>query len=125
MPFSIAVQHDLKAANNGMYEVKTLTVGGTITVLPGGPTPVSAGQALDAAISDKSFATWLARHPRKTWVNTNLFLQPGAIDVKALPSVPYWDVELFAEPRSWVILYVDASTARILGKAVCNVPCSR
>jgi hypothetical protein len=124
-PFSIAIQHDLKAVNNGMYEAKTLELGGTITVLPGGPIPVSAGQALDAAIRDKLFATWLAKHPRKTWANTNLFLQPGAIGVKVLPSVPYWDVELYAEPRSWVYLTVDASKAKILTHAVCNVPCSR
>jgi hypothetical protein len=124
-PFSIVIKHDLKAASNGMYQAKSLEVGGTITVLPGGPIPVSAGQALDAAIRDKLFATWLAKHPRKTWVNTNLFLQPGAIGVKVLPSVPYWDVELYAEPRSWVYLTVDASRGKILTHAVCNVPCSR
>jgi hypothetical protein len=125
MPFSIVVQHDPQAAGNGMYQAKTLEVGGMIVVLPGGPTPVSAGQALDAAIGDKVFATWLAKHPRKTWVNTNLFLQPGAIGVKVLPSVPYWDVEVFAEPRNWVMVYVDASKAKILSHTVCNVPCSR
>jgi hypothetical protein len=125
MPYSIVIQHDLKAADDGIVEAKTLEVGGMIEVLPGGPAPVSAGQALDAAIRDKLFATWLAKHPRKTWVNTNLFLQPGAIGVDSLPSVPYWDVELFAAPRSWVMLTVDASTAKILSHAVCNVPCSR
>jgi hypothetical protein len=125
MPFSITVQHDLQAAGNGMYQTKTLTIEGTIDVLPGGPNPVSAGQALDAALGDKKLATWLAKHPRKTWVNTNLFLQPGAIGVKELPSVPYWDVELFAEPRSWVFVYVDASTAKVLRHTVCDVPCDR
>lgn len=125
MPFAIAIQHDPQAAGNGMYQTKSLEVGGTIAVLSGGPTPVSAGQAIDAAIRDKVLATWLTKHARKTWVNTNLFLQPGAIGVKSLPSVPYWDVEIFAEPRSWVILSVDASTAKVLSHAVCNVPCSR
>jgi hypothetical protein len=125
MPFSIAVQHDVQAVGNGIEQAKTLEVGGALTVLPGGDTPVSAGQALDAAISDKQVATWLAKHPRKTWVNVNLFLQPGAIGVKALPSVPYWDVEVFAEPRSWVMVTVDASKGEVLTRAVCNIPCNR
>lgn len=124
-PFSVAIQHDAKAADNGMSDVKTLKLDGTIDVLPGGPIPLSAGQALDAAIGDKQFAKWLPKHPRKTWVNTNLFLQPGAIGTDVMPSVPYWDVELFANPRSWVMLTVDASTGKVLTHAVCNVPCSR
>jgi hypothetical protein len=125
MPFSIVIQHDVKAGSNGMYRVESLEVRGTIDVLPGGRAPVSAGQALDAAIGDKVFAKWLATHPRATWVNTNLFLQPGAIGVKSLPSVPYWDVELYAEPRSWVVVTVDAATGKVLTRAVCNVPCDR
>jgi hypothetical protein len=125
MPFSIVIEHDPEDAGNGFYSTTALEVGGTITVLPGGPIPISAGQALDAAIRDKLFAKWLAKHPRKTWVNTNLFLQPGAIGVKVLPSVPYWNVELYAEPRSWVYLTVDAATGKILTHAACNVPCSR
>jgi hypothetical protein len=124
MRFSIVIQHDLQQAGNG-YESKPLEVDGAIVVLPGGPAPISAGQALDAAIRDKSFASWLGKHPRRTWVNANLFLQPGAIGVKSMPSVPYWDVELFAEPRSWVILTVDAATGHVLTRAVCNVPCDR
>ena len=125
MPFTVAVQHDLEPVANGMFKVETIVVDGTITVMPGGPQPVTAGQALDSVIADTRFAKWLAKHPRKSWVNANLFLQPGAIGVESLPAVPYWDVELFAAPRSWAILAVDASTGKVLTRAFCNVPCDR
>jgi hypothetical protein len=125
MPFTVMVEHDVEAAGNGLTQYDTLEADGSITVLPGGRPSVSAGQALDVALGDTRFAKWLAKHPRKTWVNTNLFLQPGAIGVKSLPSVPYWDVELFAEPRSWAFLTVDAAAGTVLTRMFCNVPCDR
>ncbi len=125
MPFTVAVQHDVVAAGNGLIQLDTLEADGTITVLAGGRSPVSAGQALDSAIGDSPFAKWLAKHPRKTWVNANLFLQPGAIGVESLPTVPYWDVELYAEPRSWAYLTVDAAVGTVLTRTFCNVPCDR
>ncbi len=110
MPFAIEVQHDIEAVGGGMFKAETLAVNGTITVLPGGPKAVSAGQALDAAIDDPEFGAWLAKQPRDSWQNANLFLQPPAIGVDVLPSVPYWSVELFRVPRNFAILYVDASS---------------
>ena len=47
--------------------------------------------------TDATFAKWLAKQPRKSWVNANLFIQPAAVQVAVLPDVPYWDVELFRE----------------------------
>ena len=63
--------------------------------------------------------------PRKTWENANLFPMPAAHGVKALPEVPYWEVDLFREPRSFAILYIDALTGDVLRRVFCNVPCDR
>jgi hypothetical protein len=124
-PFSIRVLHDHELAGNGLIKADTLEVTGTITVVAGAPGAVSAGGAIDATLSDRAFAAWLSKQPRRAWVNANLFLQPGAIGVNVLPEVPYWDVELFLEPRSWAILYVDAMSATVLRRTFCDRPCDR
>lgn len=124
-PFSIKVLHDHELAGNGLMKADTLEVTGTITVVAGAPGAVSAGRAIDATLSDRKFAVWLSKQPRRAWVNANLFLQPGAVGVKVLPEVPYWDVELFLEPRSWAILYVDAMIGKVLRRSFCDRPCDR
>jgi hypothetical protein len=125
MPFSIQVRHDIEATGGGMYKAETLRVDGAITVLPGGPKVVTAGEALDAAIGDADFAAWLSKQPRKSWENANLYLQPGAVGVDVLPNVPYWSVELFRTPRNWAIYYVDASKGAVLKRMFCDIPCDR
>ena len=65
MPFTVMVQHDVVAAGNGLIQYDTLEADGTITVLPGGRPPVSAGQALDVAIGDTRFAKWPASSCRR------------------------------------------------------------
>jgi hypothetical protein len=125
MPFSIQVRHDIEAAGGGMYKAETLRVDGAITVLPGGPKVVTAGEALDAAIGDSDFSTWLSKQPRDSWENANLYLQPGAVGVDVLPTVPYWSVELFRAPRNWAIYYVDASKGTVLKGMFCDIPCDR
>jgi hypothetical protein len=124
-PFSIAVRHDQRLAGGGLIRADTLEATGTITITDGAPSAVSAGEALDAVIADGAFGQWLAKQPRKSWVNTNLFLEPGAVGVAALPAVPYWDVELFREPRNWAIVYVDALSGQILRRSFCDIPCDR
>jgi hypothetical protein len=125
MPFSINVQHDIEDVGGGMFKAETLAVNGTITVLPGGPKAVSAGQALDAAIDDPEFGAWLSKQPENSWENANLFLQPAAVGVDVLPVVPYWSVELFRTPRNWAILSIDASEGTVLKKIFCDIPCDR
>jgi hypothetical protein len=124
-PFTIRVLHDHVAAGNGLTKADKLEVAGTIAVITGQPSAVSAGQAIDAVLEDRAFAAWLARQPKRAWVNANLFLQPGAVGVKVLPVVPYWDVELFREPRNWAILSVDAMTGKVLTRNFCERPCDR
>ena len=87
-PFVLRVLHDHVAAGNGLTKADTLEVTGTITVVAGRPSAVSAGQAIDAVLADRAFAAWLAKQPKGAWVNANLFLQPGAVGVKVLPVVP-------------------------------------
>jgi hypothetical protein len=125
MRFSIRVKHDIEAAGGGLYKAETLAVDGAITVLAGGPKVVTAGEALDAALDDPDFSTWLSKQPRKSWENTNLYLQPGAVGVDVLPTVPYWSVELFRAPRNWAIYYVDASKGAVLKRMFCDIPCDR
>jgi hypothetical protein len=125
VPFSVQVQYDQEAAGR-LVKAETIEVTGTITIAPGGDAPaVTAGKAIDAVLDDTAFSAWLAKQPRKAWVNANLFLQPGAVGVAVLPEVPYWDVELFREPRNWAILYVDARSGAILSSLYCNIPCDR
>lgn len=125
MPFSIQVRHDIEAAGGGMYKAETLAVNGAITVLAGGANVVTAGEALDAALADPDFSAWLSKQPRKSWENANLYLQPGAVGVDVLPTVPYWSVELFRAPRNWAIYYVDASAGTLLKRMFCDIPCDR
>ena len=123
-PFSIKVRYD-QAQAGGLIHAATLEASGVLTVLDGAPSAISAGMALDAALADPPFATWLAKQPKAAWVNANLFLQPAAIGVAVLPVVPYWDVELYREPRNWAILYIDATSGAVLGRMVCDIACDR
>ncbi len=123
-PFSIVVPFDHKEAGNGLFRVETLEATGTITVLEGAPSAISAGQALDAALDDGEFAAWLEQQPKDAWVNANLFLQ-GRGFAEGYPEVPYWDVELYREPRNWAVLYIDAMTGEVLDGNFCNIPCDR
>jgi hypothetical protein len=124
-PFSIRVAYDHRLAGAGLMRADTLEATGTITITDGAPGAVSAGQALDATLADAKFGKWLAKQPRKSWVNANLFIQPAAVRVAVLPDVPYWDVELFREPRSWAMVYVDARTGQVLQRSFCDIPCDR
>lgn len=125
VPFSIQVLHDQEPAGNGLIQAQTIELRGTITVTGGNGEAVSAAEALDAALGEADFGAWLSAQPRDSWVNANLFLQPGAIGVDVLPEVPYWDVELFREPRNWAIVYVDATSGAVLRTDFCNDPCNR
>lgn len=124
-PFTVTVRYDHEAAGGGLIRAESLVVEGTIRIVEGEASAISAGQALDAAIGDETFAGWLQEQPASTWVNANLFLQPGANGVAQLPAVPYWDIELFSEPRSWGIVYVDALTGAVLDRLICETPCDR
>jgi hypothetical protein len=124
-PFSIIVSHDQRLAGGGMIQAETLQATGTITIGDGATRALSAGQALDAVLADAAFAKWLAKQPRKSWVNANLFIQPRAFGVAVLPDVPYWDVELYREPRNWAVVYVDAISGKVLRRSFCNIPCDR
>lgn len=124
-PISAHVDIDPTGAGSGLVSFDTIATEGTITVEPGERPALSTGEVLDSAIADAKFADWLSVAPRKTWENANLFPMPAAHGVKALPEVPYWEVDLFREPRSFAILYIDALTGDVLRRVFCNVPCDR
>lgn len=124
-PFSIKVRYDQAQAGGGLIRAATLEANGVLTVMDGAPSAISAGKALDLALADRAFATWLAKQPKAAWVNANLFLQPAAVGVAGLPVVPYWDVELYREPRNWAMLYIGAVSGEVLGRMFCDIPCDR
>jgi hypothetical protein len=124
-PFSIKVRYDQAQAGGGLIHAATLEASGVLTVLDGAPNAISAGMALDAALADPPFATWLTKQPKAAWVNANLFLQPAAVGNAVLPAVPYWDVELFREPRNWAILFIDTMSGEVRGRMFCDIPCDR
>ena len=124
-PLSVSVGLDPGGAGGGLVSFDPIEVTDTVTVLPAGVSGLSPAEAVDAALNDARFADWLAAEPRKSWENVNLFPMPGAHGVEALPEVPYWDVELFREPRSFAILLIDAMSGAVLHRHFCNAPCDQ
>lgn len=140
VPFTIAFQHDPPPLptpapqpsgggflpQGGYTEMyRTLSVGGSLQVTGPAPAVISAGQAIDAMLADRGFATWLANQPRSSWANVNLFLANYAQATDVLPTGPAWDVELFRNPRSWAIGFVDPFAGTVRKISYCNVPCGR
>ena len=123
-PYAIRVAYD-HVAEGGVLTAPTIGPSGAILVLDSGaPTAISAGQALDAALGDRQFAAWLEQQPKDAWVNANLFLQSRGF-AEGFPEVPYWDIELYREPRSWAVLYIDAMNGNVLDRIFCDIPCDR
>ena len=140
VPFTVAVAHDPSGAPPSYppgYEgplaswfktYQQLTVTGTIRIVGDAPPVLSAGQAIDAMLSDQRFTSWLAKQPATTWSVANVFLQNPVKAQGILPAGPSWDVELFREvgvPRNWAIGFVDAYSGKVLNLTFCNAPCDR
>ena len=140
VPFTVSISYDPTGGPpsyppdyKGPYGMLTplyqqLTVPGTIRIAGDAPAVLSAGQAIDAMLSNQRFTNWLSRQPAKTWSNANVFLQPPGMAQGIVPVGPTWDVELFREvgvPRNWAIGYVDAFSGKVLNLTFCNAPCSR
>ena len=140
VPFTVSIAHDPQGAPPSYppgYEgpgvtwfrtYEALTVSGTLRIV-GDVTPVlSAGQAIDAMLSNKRFESWLSRQPRSTWSNANVFLQNYAKPNLVAPAGPSWDVELYREvgvSRNWAIGAVEAHSGKVLNLEFCNAPCNR
>jgi hypothetical protein len=94
-----------------------LHVEGRIQIVGPAPRLLSKGEAVDAALSDPRFASWLAEEPASTWSAINVDLEPG----------PYWMIELLREtgvPRNFALAYVDPYTGTVT-LDICESPCSR
>ena len=104
-----------------------LGIEGRITVEGPQPSIVSAGQAIDAALADPRFASFLDAQEPDTCDLVNLIFWDTSPE-GPLPPGSSWDVELFCEtgvPRNFVIVHVDALTAEVKEVDVCDVPCDR
>jgi hypothetical protein len=103
-------------------------VSGEVTVEPGDQRLKSPGQVIDALLADKAFSKWLAKEPKRTWSNTNLFLLSWPKHEGIIPKGPSWEIDLFREvgvPRQWAIAFVDPFDATVRSVTYCNVPCDR
>ena len=101
---------------------------GELTVMPGDQQLKSPGQVVDALLADKGFSKWLAREPKRTWSNTNLFLLSWPKHEGIIPKGPSWEIDLFREvdvPRQWAIGFVDPFDATVRSVTYCNAPCDR
>lgn len=140
VPFTVSLAHDPSGAPPSYppgYEgplaswfrtYRQLTVTGIIAIVGDAPSVLSAGQAVDAMLSDERFTNWLSKQPASTWSIANVFLQNPGKAQGIMPGGPSWDVELFREvgvPRNWAIGYVDAFSGEVLNLTFCNNPCDR
>lgn len=111
------------------WTFKELTVaGGVMRIVGDVPKLVTAGQAIDALLSDHRFAAWLSEEPRSTWSVTNVTLLNYGPAQGIVPAGPSWEVDLFREkgvPRNWAIGFIDPLTAKLRNLTFCNAPCSR
>lgn len=140
VPFTVTVAHDPSGTPPSyppdydgpgaswfrMYE--SLALNGTLRIVGDAPPVLTAGQAIDAMLSNKRFAKWLSKQPPSTWSNANVFLQYVGRANRVAPVGPSWDVELFREvgvPRNWAIGAVDAYSGKVLDVTFCNAPCRR
>jgi hypothetical protein len=121
VPFTITVNHDPAprppepslapgaALPSYVESFQQLTVSGDLTIGGSAPKLVSAGQAVDALLANRTFAAWLAKQPETSWANVNLFLENFG-KTKVVPAGPSWDIEVFREPHNYAIGFVDPFT---------------
>jgi hypothetical protein len=98
-----------------------LHVSGHIEVVGQAPKLLSKGQAIDAALANPQFASWLAEEPSSTWSIINVALQNDG------PAGPSWMIEVFREngvPRNLALAFIDPYTGA-LQMNTCESPCSR
>jgi hypothetical protein len=118
--------HGVRASWVAAY--KQLRVTGTLEVVGRDQSLASPGEVIDSILADRKFSTWLARQPRTTWSNANLFLTSSRNGEGIVPKGPSWELDLFREvgvPRHWAIAFLDPFDASVRSVTYCDVPCDR
>lgn len=107
---------------------KQLSVSGTLRFVAGqGDQPISAGEAIDAVLSDERFSAWLERHDPAQWQLANVFLTnlgPGPQGL--VPGGPSWEIDLFIgspPQRASAIAFVDPFSGALRNLALCDRDC--
>jgi hypothetical protein len=106
---------------------KQLQAETSVDVAGAGPKPISAGEAVDAALGDASFRNFVDEQADGSCEGVNLYLN----DIRGsaiFPDGPAWMVEVFCEtgvPRHFAIAAIDPLTAAVRMVSVCNSPCQR
>jgi hypothetical protein len=89
----------------------TVVVAASSATVPG----ISAAQAVDAALTAPTFASWLEAQPQSTWVGADLY-----------QSFDGWHVELFVQPRAFALANIDPITGAVRFVDICTAPgCDR
>lgn len=104
-----------------------ITAEGIVTVAGTRPGYVSAGEAIDAALSNTRFAKFVEAQPEGTCEIANVYLTNWPPGVYSPPG-PSWNVELLCAtgvPRHFARISVDPVTAEVKGVDICRNPCWR
>jgi hypothetical protein len=99
--------------------------GGVLRIAGDAPKVVTAGQAIDALLSNQRFTNWLTEQPASTWSVANVLLQNPGKAQGIVPAGPSWEVGLFREvgvQEEWAIGYVDPFSGKVLSLSFCYPP---
>jgi hypothetical protein len=99
--------------------------GGVLRIAGDAPKVVTAGQAIDALLSNQRFMNWLTEQPASTWSVANVLLQNLGKAQGIVPAGPSWEVGLFRQVGAqgeWAIGYVDPFSGKVLSLSFCYPP---
>jgi hypothetical protein len=74
-----------------------------------GPSAMSAAQAIDAALTNVTFRSWLEGQPASSWANANIYLDARG-----------WHVELFVDQHTFGIVILDPVSGNIRFVSTCE-----
>ena len=99
--------------------------GGVLRIAGDAPKVVTAGQAIDALLSNQRFTNWLTEQPASTWSVANVLLQNPGKAQGIVPAGPSWEVGLTRKvgvQDEWAIGYVDPFSGKVLSLSFCYPP---
>jgi hypothetical protein len=104
---------------------KQITLAGQLQIPAPSRTVLTAGQAIDAALSSPDFRSFVESVPiGSCGGGVNLYLTNNSGG--ELSAGPAWNVEYICEsPRQFRIVAVDPATGDVRGAIACDIPCNR
>ena len=99
--------------------------GGVLRIAGDAPKVVTAGQAIDALLSNQRLTNWLTEQPASTWSVADVLLQNPGKAQGIVPAGPSWEVGLFRQvgvQGERAIGYVDPFSGKVLSLSFCYPP---